>query len=336
MPEYAVSPEVVRITIVFGVILSMLFYERVQLTTGGAIVPAYLSLAVFRPLSIIVTIVIGYLTYQIVTVLVAKRTILYGRRKFEAEVLVGLSLIMIATYLGHLLDMLDPVFIGLTGVGFLVPGIIAHDMARQKPGRTFMAIAACTAVLALFVQLATALFDILPGKTTDPVQLASFLGYPREFLVVAVALSVLAGMFIFETTGLRSGGFITGAYIALVSPRTTDLVFTLGVALATWFIVKRLMMPRLLIFGRRKVSAMILVGAIVGWTAELALYKLMHGAYTPWRGLTVATLMVPALIANDAERQGWERTLWGTALCGLGVYAAVNIIAAVTNVGALL
>ncbi|MDF8264949.1 poly-gamma-glutamate biosynthesis protein PgsC/CapC [Luteipulveratus flavus] len=335
MAEYAVSPEVVRVAIVVGVIMSMLFYERAQLTTGGAIVPAYLSLAVFRPLAIVVTIVIGFLTYQVVTVLLAKRTILYGRRKFEAEVLVGLTLIMVATYLAHLTDHLDPVFLGLTGVGFLVPGIIAHDMARQKPGRTVFAIVVTTSVLAVFVFLITALFDILPGKTADPVQLASVLGYPREFLVVAVALSVLAGMFIFDTTSLRSGGFITGAYLALVSPRTSDLAFTAVVALVTWFIVKKLMMPRLLLFGRRKVSTMILVGAIVGWSAELVIQQFSNGDYTPWRGLTVATLMVPALIANDAERQGWERTVWGTALSGLGVFAAVNVIAAITNVGAL-
>ncbi|WP_052594116.1 poly-gamma-glutamate biosynthesis protein PgsC/CapC [Luteipulveratus mongoliensis] len=336
MAEYAASPEVVRIAIVFGVIMSMLFYERVQLTTGGAIVPAYLSLAVFRPLAIVVTIGVGYLTYLLVTVLLSKRKILYGRRKFEAEVMVGLTLIMGATYAAHLFDQVDPMFLGLTGVGFLVPGIIAHDMARQKPGRTIFAVAITTAVLAVFVQLITALFSILPGKNTSPVQLASVLGYPREFLVVAVGLSVLTGMLIFARTGLRSGGFITGAYLALVSPRWADLAFTVGVALATWFVVVRVLMPRLLLFGRRKVSTMILVGSIVGWTTEIVIQQASHGDYTPWRGLTVATLMVPALIANDAQRQGWERTVWGTALAGLGVYAAVNFIAVSTHMGAVL
>ena len=49
------SPEVMRITLVVGVILGMLFYERFQLTTGGAIVPPYLALAVASPLSVVVT-----------------------------------------------------------------------------------------------------------------------------------------------------------------------------------------------------------------------------------------------------------------------------------------
>ena len=35
MIGYALTPEVVRLTIVVGVIISIVFYERVQLTTGS-------------------------------------------------------------------------------------------------------------------------------------------------------------------------------------------------------------------------------------------------------------------------------------------------------------
>ncbi|WP_052591961.1 poly-gamma-glutamate biosynthesis protein PgsC/CapC [Luteipulveratus mongoliensis] len=336
MAEYAASPEVVRVALAFGVILSILFYERVHLTTGGAIVPPYLAIAIVRPLAVVLTLLIGYLTYVIVHVVVSKYQILYGRRKFETEVLVGLALIMVSTVAAHGLGQVDPLFLGLTGVGFLVPGIIAHDMGRQRPGKTLLAIGATTAVLAVVVHSVTAFFSILPGKASDPVQLASIIGYPREFLVVAVALSVLTGMMVFAKTGLRSGGFITGAYLALISPRWFDLLFVLAAALVTWFIVVKLMMPRLLLFGRRKVSIMILVGGIVAWAGEIAIQLATDGSYTPWRGLTLATLMVPALIANDAQRQGWERTMLGTAMSGLGVYTTVNLIVAAAEAVKLL
>jgi hypothetical protein len=42
----------------------------------------------------------------------------------------------------------------------------------------------------------------------------------------------------------------------------------------------------------------------------------------------VVTLMIPALLANDAQRQGWERTLWGSALSGVGAYGVTNLAAA--------
>jgi poly-gamma-glutamate biosynthesis protein PgsC/CapC len=329
MIEQLQSPDVVRLTIVVGVMISVIFYERAQLTTGGAIVPAYLALSVTRPLAILVTVVAGYATHLVVRDVISSRRILYGRAKFEAEVLVGLAIIMSCTIGAHLAGQLDPALIALAGIGFLVPGIIAHDMGRQRPSRTIIAITATTAILTVFAFVVSSLLAVLPGaKPTEVAQLSSTSGYPRELLIVAVALSVLAGMLLHRQLGLRSGGFITGAYLAMVSPRWGDILFTIAVALTTWFIVVRLMMPRLLLFGRRKVSAMILVGALVGWSAELAIRALTHGAYTPWLGLTVATLVVPALIANDAQRQGWERTVWGTALAGIGVYAATNLIAA--------
>jgi len=329
MTQHLQSPDVVRLTIVVGVMISVLFYERAQLTTGGAIVPAYLALSITRPIAVVVTVGVGYLTHLVVQRVISTRRILYGRSKFETEVLVGLALIMTCTIGAHLLGQLDPLLLTLAGIGFLVPGIIAHDMSRQRPSRTIGAITATTAILMAFSFVVSSLLSILPGpKPEEIAQLSSTLGYPRELLIVAVALSVLVGMLVHRRLGLRSGGFITGAYLAMVSPRWGDLLFTIGVAIATWLVVVKVMMPRLLLFGRRKVSAMILVGALIGWTAELAIRWFTHGTYVPWLGLTVATLIVPALIANDAQRQGWERTVWGTALVGIGVYAATNLIAA--------
>lgn len=329
MFEYDFAPEVVRVALVMGVVLSMLFYERVQLTTGGAIVPAYLALSVTSPLAIVVTVSVGYLTYQIVSVVLAKRLILYGRRKFEWEMLVGLALILICTVVAGAVGKYDPMFFALAGIGFLVPGIIAHDMSRQDPMRTVLAIGATTLILIVFLVLFSNLMAIAPGDdSSDTVRLAGVLGYPRELLLLAVALSVAVGMLVFTKLGLRSGGFITGAYLALISPRWPDIVFVVVVAVISWFVVVKLLMPRLLIFGRRKLSTMVLVGAIISWSAELIVTWLTDGDYIPWRGLTVATLMVPALLANDAQRQGWERTAWGATLTAVGVYAGTNFLAA--------
>ncbi|PVY96363.1 poly-gamma-glutamate biosynthesis protein PgsC/CapC [Actinomycetospora cinnamomea] len=328
MHEYLVRPEVVRVALVVGVVISMLFYERVQLTTGGAIVPAYLALHLAAPLFIVTTIVGAYLTYVVVNVVLARRAILYGRRKFEIEVLVGLGVIMVATIVAGRLGALDPILFGLAGIGFLVPGILAHDMARQRPGRTVLAVLATTAVLGVVVFVYDSLLAIAPlSPSTVPV-LASVAGYDRDLLLVGVAVSVLIGMLVFAHVGVRSGGFITGAYLALLAPRWLDVLFTLVVAVATWAVVVHLLMPRLLIFGRRKLSTMVLVGAILAWSGELLVAWATGGDVLVWRGLTIMTLMAPALLANDAQRQGWEKTVWGAGLTALGVYGTMNLVSA--------
>lgn len=328
MHEYLVRPEVVRVALVVGVVISMLFYERVQLTTGGAIVPAYLALHLAAPLFIVTTIAGAYLTYVVVNVLLARRAILYGRRKFEIEVLVGLGVIAVTTIVAGRLGTLDPILLGLAGIGFLVPGILAHDMARQRPGRTVLAVLATTAVLGVVVYVYDSLLAIAPLSPTTVPTLATVVGYNRDLLLVGVVVSVLIGMLVFARVGVRSGGFITGAYLALLAPRWFDLAFTLVVAVATWFVVVHLLMPRLLIFGRRKLSTMVLVGAILAWSGELLIAWITNGDVLVWRGLTIMTLMAPALLANDAQRQGWEKTLWGAGLTTLGVYGTMNLVSA--------
>lgn len=329
MHEYFFVPEVARVALVVGVVVSILFYERVQLTTGGAIVPAYLSMFLPAPISIVTTLGVAYLTYYVVSVLIAKKRILYGRRKFEAEILVGLVFVSVTTVIAGYLSSWDPLLLGLGGVGMLIPGVLAHDMFRQGPRKTLVAVAATTAIVALVVFLFASLLAISPaGSASEVPPFDERTGYARELLLVGAVASVMMGLFTFARLGLRSGGFISGAYLALVLPRPLDLLFAAGVGIAVWLTVTRLIMPRLLVFGRRKLSTMVLVGAVIAWSVELLVIDVSGGRYVPWSGFTLMTLMIPALLANDAQRQGLEKTVWGAAIATLGVYGSVNLVEA--------
>lgn len=328
MLEYLYRPEVVRVALVVGVVVSVLFYERVQLTTGGAVVPAYLAISLPAPLHVASTLLAGFGSYVVVNRVISRRAIVYGRRKFELEVLIGLAFVAVLAGLANAADGLDTQLGGLAAIGFLVPGVLAHDMGRQRPGRTVLAVLATTVIIAAIVFLYSSLLAISPAPLPEGPEPASVTGYPPELLLPAAAASVLIGMLVFAKTGLRSGGFISATYLALVAPRWADLAFTLVAAGVTWLLVVKLIMPRLLVFGRRKLSTMILVGAIVAWTLEVVVVFVTDGAYDPWRGITVMALIVPALVANDAQRQGWERTLWGTTLTTVGVYAGMHLVAA--------
>jgi hypothetical protein len=107
-----------------------------------------------------------------------------------------------------------------------------------------------------------------------------------------------------------------------------DLLFAGVMAVITWFVVTRLVMPHLLVFGRRKLSAMLLVGSVLVWTGEVVVVEITNGAFQPWRGFVLMALMIPALLANDAQRQGLEKTLWGATLTTGAVYGCMNVLAA--------
>jgi poly-gamma-glutamate biosynthesis protein PgsC/CapC len=328
VPDFFYQVEIARVALVVGVVVSILFYERVQLTTGGAIVPAYLTMALPEPLYVVSTLVIGYATYLIVNKVIGRRVILYGRRRFEVEVLVGLVLVALATLAGALLGRLDPFLYGVGAVGMLIPGVLAHDMFRQTPRQTLVAVGATTVILAAFVYTFSSLVEISPLVTSPLPLVGDRTGYPRELLLLGAAASVLTGLVVFSRLGIRSGGFISAAYLALMLVHPMDLLFSGALALVTFLVVTRLVMPHLLVFGRRKLSAMLLVGSILVWTAEAAVIEVTNGAFQPWHGLVLMALMIPALLANDAERQGLEKTLWGATLTTGAVYGCMNIVTA--------
>ena len=328
MNEYLYSPDVVRVTLVMGVITSMLFYERLHLTTGGAIVPAYLALGLQAPVTVVTTVLAGFAAHAIVEKVITRQRILYGRRKFEIEVLVGLALVGVIFLVRLLLDDLTTWDITVATIGFLVPGIIAHDMTRQGPEKTVIALAATAIILATFLYVYVMVLPLAGADVAPPQMLAPILGYDRRLILIAVTASVLIGMLTFSKIGLRSGGFITAAYVAFMLPRWWDLLYIAVVAVLTWVIVVKVIMPRLMLFGRRKLSVMVLFGALIGWTIELAARYATDGLWEPARGLTVMTVMLPALIANDAHRQGWEKTTWGVSLTTIGVYGVTNVVAA--------
>ncbi len=181
------------------------------------------------------------------------------------------------------------------------------------------------AILVTIVFLFDALLKISPvGELGTPPPFDENTGYPLRLLLLGVICSVLAGMVVFAKVGVRSGGFITAAYVAVVAPRPWDLLFVAVTALVTYGLVMKAIMPRLLIFGRRKLATMVLVGGVVAWGAELVVVETT--GYIPWSGFILMTLMAPALLANDAQRQGVERTLWGATISSLTVYGVMNLL----------
>ena len=336
MRGYLFSPDVVRVVFVTGVVVSVVFYERMQLTTGGAIVPGYMALSVEYPASLVSTLLAGYLTWLVVNKVIVRRKILYGRRKFELELLVGVGFVTLSILIELLAGIFTRGDAALATIGFLVPGVIAHDMFRQGPKKTLVAIFATTVILACLLVIFKTVLPLF-GANPRPVRtLAWVSGYDSRLRVPAVAISVLISMVVYERLSIRCGGFIGGAYLAYMAPRWGDLLFVAFVAFFTWFVVVKIMMPRLLLFGRRKLSTIVLVGALIGWTVDICVRLVTDGRYEPGLGLPLMILMVPALIADDAQRQGWGRTVLGVGLSTSGVYGVVNLLSALlVGIGAL-
>lgn len=111
-----------------GLLAAFIYYELTGLTPGGVIAPAYLALYIHEPLNIAVTVAAATLTWLTLK-LVLPRLLIYGRRKLLLALLIGFAwglalnrILGVGTYLPN----------AVHSIGYLIPGLVASEMIRQK------------------------------------------------------------------------------------------------------------------------------------------------------------------------------------------------------------
>lgn len=329
MYDYSMSNELARLTIILGIVVSTIIYKRTGLTLGGVIVCGYLALFVGQPLHILVTLTIAYLTYQIVYKILQKRFMLNGRNLFEIEILVGLvfQVLWIVT-----IQLFGTISIDLTilyGIGFVLPGVIAHDMGRQGARNTIGSILLGVSIVALIIYPLSAIEELLPNlfvRTSSPLLRAQpyTYTYPIQLLPIGIIVSVFLDLLAYSKFHMRSGGFVTAAYLALFAARPLDLIFVIVASIITYIFVQLLTSRYVLAFGRTKLGMMILSGVVISWLLEIMIIHLTHGRFVPWSGFVIIMPTIAALIANDFAREGTTSTVVTTSFATAGVWLVMQ------------
>ncbi len=326
MHNYGVPTEVVRLVLALGIIVSILIYERFRLTGGAAVVAGYLGIFVNRPLYILTTIAIALGTYFIVQRFIARRMFLYGRRRLVVMVIVGMVFEFIAGTVAYFTASNIAWLIGLYGVGFVLPGLIAQDMERQGVWRTVFTVLVTAIITYLLMENVLAIKNNLPiyWNSIAFEDKTILYSYHTQLLIPAVVLSVLVSAALFEWANIRSGGFLTAGYAALFVLEPLHLVFIVLVGVLVYFAVTHFLMRYTPIFGRTKFAMMVLTGLVFTWGLEVLTAQYTHNAFIPFAGFSVISPMIAALIANDGERQGLSKTMVGITVCTLVVFTAIK------------
>lgn len=311
--EHFFHPELVRFGFIAGVVASIGLYERRQLTTGGIAVPGYLGFAVFAPAIALAAILTASTVYVVVHVLLPRMLFMSKRQKFSASI-VGAALLHVGLQAGlpqlGLADGSSPL---LAGMGYIVPGLIAHDMSRHGIAQAALNITAASAVVATLLLAAVM---ALPRFAAMPLAIGEAgLAFDLAFMPVAVFFSVAAWLGIARCRDWRCGGFVGGAYLSLLSTKPVELAVFVGLAAVTLLVVKHLLEPHMVLFGRRKFAAILLVGSCLSWALFWAQKSLGGGVtltvLSP--SLTAVTVLLTGLLAADVDRVGLPRTVMGVA-----------------------
>lgn len=121
------------VALVAGIVLSLLYVEITGVLPGGLVVPGYLALTFDQPIFIVSLFCLSFITYLLVTRVIGRFTILYGRRKFAAMLLTAIALKLI---LLHFYPLVPFEMLEIRGIGIIVPGLIANTIEQQGLAHT--------------------------------------------------------------------------------------------------------------------------------------------------------------------------------------------------------
>jgi gamma-polyglutamate biosynthesis protein CapC len=130
-----------------GIIISLLITEATGFSPGGIVVAGYLAFFLDNPAWLAGTLAAALVTFGVGRLL-ETRLLLYGRRQFALYLLTGMLVGQGAMLLSRGGAIFDT---GLLVIGYLVPGLIARDFARQGVGVTLLVLALAVSLTRLAV-----------------------------------------------------------------------------------------------------------------------------------------------------------------------------------------
>ena len=137
----------------------------------------------------------------------------------------------------------------------------------------------------------------------------------------AVGLGVILSLIFSELLGASAGGIVVPGYIAMYLDQPSFIIGTVMVSLLTWGVIK-VIGSFTLLFGKRRMVLSILIGFILGWSTRTLL---MNPTLVDLKLQSIGYI-IPGLIANWFERQGFIKTMTTMIIAAVVVRITLIII----------
>ncbi len=136
-------------TLFIGLVIGFIFYEVTGISAGGVIAPGYLALYIHQPHKIAVTLLAALAVWGALE-FCSRTLIVYGRRKLLLALLFSFTLKLIIEQWIQPLPMLP---LDIQTIGYIIPGLIANEITRQRVIPTLASIIIVTAIVFFTVTL---------------------------------------------------------------------------------------------------------------------------------------------------------------------------------------
>ncbi len=122
--------------------MGFVFYEWVGISPGGVVAPAYFALFIYQPGKIAMTLLITFIVYYLIRFFAA-RFVVYGRRKLLLALILSFCLKLGIEYWIQPMAIMQ---LDLQSIGYIIPGLVANEMARQTIIPTLSALGIVTII----------------------------------------------------------------------------------------------------------------------------------------------------------------------------------------------
>jgi len=140
-------------TILIGLVVALLYTEITGILPGGIIVPALIALYLDQPLRVVATVLAAFLSLAGYRFL-GRYLLIFGRRRFVLLLLLG-------GLFGQLWFLLWPRLfaapLDLRVIGWIIPGLLANNLVRQKIVPTLASLATASVLTYFLARLAALL-----------------------------------------------------------------------------------------------------------------------------------------------------------------------------------
>lgn len=307
--------DLMRMTLIVGVVLAAIIYQRTRLLSGGLITGAYLALLISKGDSgdLLGWAIISVITFAIIKLI----THLLAFPKswvLTFAIVTSAALHTVAVLLSGGKGNNDSLWLGglevvLAGGMYLTPGLTAYDLARQGWIKT-VGVLVVIAGVTLGVTLGVAFLGNLSGPQlplTSPVSVFyTDMSFPVVMLLCIAVAEVMRLSF-----GLGSGGIIGAVFFVelLVGNLWSFVVIIVLVAITV--LITHGVNKILVITPRQSFQFTFILGSLIAWSG-LSLGSLM-GIEPAIQANTYALepLLAVALISTDVVRFGTGKTILG-------------------------
>lgn len=142
------------------------------------------------------------------------------------------------------------------------------------------------------------------------------------YFYVALIIGMAVSLIMAERFGINPGGMIVPGYLAMICDDIGQMLLVFAVSAAVYLIVNHVLSKFVILFGRRKFVAAMIVGVIIKLILE-QLFPLVPFATIEFRGIGVIT---PSLIANCCFKQGFRYTIPAVLVASYLTFAIITLL----------